>query len=310
MDASGSKSLNLLLAFSDFGKELREELDLLGAEIEFESDRLFLVRGALKRRPAWAQLIGADAKYHHVDSIGAAAKALKLDGRRWACVSPMLHRRSSLIQEKLGSDEPRPLDFLKAPAGPGWGAWAMLAKDRLVAAPRADSVLPKGEIEFKESKSPPSRAYLKLWETFTLHVPPPGRDAVVADFGSSPGGWTWVLASLAGKVHSIDKAPLAPEVAKLPNVNSIKKDAFRLQPADLGPIDWFFSDIICDPPRLLELVRRWHDAGVRNFVCTIKYKGKTDFATTEKFLEIPGSRLVHLCANKHEVTWICAPQNP
>jgi 23S rRNA (cytidine2498-2'-O)-methyltransferase len=42
---------------------------------------------------------------------------------------------------------------------------------------------------------------------------------------------------------------------------------------------------------------------VKNFVCTIKYQAETDWEQTLKFLEIPGSRIVHLHHNKHEVTW-------
>ena len=42
---------------------------------------------------------------------------------------------------------------------------------------------------------------------------------------------------------------------------------------------------------------------VRNFVCTLKYQAETDWEATLKFLEIPGSQIVHLHHNKHEVTW-------
>lgn len=304
MEPSPSKSPALLLAFPGFEKELRTELWRLGAQIEHENDRLFLAH-EVPSRPVWAQAYGPGAEVHTVSSITAAAKQLKSLNRKWACITAQLHRRSELIQEKLGSDKPVPVEFLKPKTPVTWGLWGLLATDKLVAAPSSDSPVPAGAIEFRESKEPPSRAYLKLWEVFTYHAKPPSSSEIVADFGSSPGGWTWVLAGLAGRVHSIDKAPLAPNVVKLANVASVKKDAFKIAPEDLGPIDWFFSDIICEPSRLLELVERWRAAGVKRFVCTIKYKGQTDFETTEKFLKIPGSRVVHLCANKHEVTWIC-----
>ena len=56
-----------------------------------------------------------------------------------------------------------------------------------------------GEYEFQEDKtSPPSRAYLKLWELFTRlgHWPRSGER--VLDLGASPGGWTFVLANQLG----------------------------------------------------------------------------------------------------------------
>ena len=41
----------------------------------------------------------------------------------------------------------------------------------------------------------------------------------------------------------------------------------------------------------------------RNFVCTLKFQAETDHATAAKFAAIPGSRLMHLSCNKHELTW-------
>ena len=84
-----------------------------------------------------------------------------------------------------------------------------------------------------------------------------------------------------------------------------KESAFALAPDAIGPLDWFFSDIVCYPTRLLELVRRWLAAGtVRRFVCTLKFQGATDHATAREFAAIPGSRLIHLHHNKHELTWV------
>ena len=37
---------------------------------------------------------------------------------------------------------------------------------------------------------------------------------------------------------------------------------------------------------------------------TLKFQGETDFETAARFAAIPGSRLVHLHHNKHELTWI------
>jgi 23S rRNA (cytidine2498-2'-O)-methyltransferase len=63
--------------------------------------------------------------------------------------------------------------------------------------------------------------------------------------------------------------------------------------------------VICYPRRLLALVERWLDSGLaRNFVCTLKFQGATDHATARRFAAIPGSRLLHLHHNKHELTWV------
>jgi 23S rRNA (cytidine2498-2'-O)-methyltransferase len=39
-------------------------------------------------------------------------------------------------------------------------------------------------------------------------------------------------------------------------------------------------------------------------VCTLKFQGPTDHETARRFAAIPGSRLMHLHHNKHELTWI------
>lgn len=297
-----SPALSLLLAFPGFEDELAAELRRDGVAVESRWGGLFLTERPA-RRPIWARVVGAKAELQPVASIGEAARWLKENGRRWAGASPALHRRSELIQEQVFRHKPKPLDFLTPPPAHDWGLWALVEPNLMVAAPKTDSPFPAGEILFNESKEPPSRAYLKLWELFTVHGLKPSPTDTVADFGSCPGGWTWVLARTAGRVIAIDKAPLDPAVARLKNVESLKKDAFRLAPEEIAPLDWFFSDIICEPARLYDLVLRWREAGVRRFVCTIKYKGKTDFETSERFLALPRSKIVHLCANKHEVTW-------
>jgi 23S rRNA (cytidine2498-2'-O)-methyltransferase len=58
----------------------------------------------------------------------------------------------------------------------------------------------------------------------------------------------------------------------------------------------------------LRLVRAWRESDLaRRMVCTIKFQGETDMGTAGAFAAIPGSRLLHLHHNKHELTWISAP---
>lgn len=298
-----------LLAFPGFEKELEEELRHDGASLLEKRERLFLT-GPLERTPVWSQQRWLNPDFHAIESIGNAAKLLRSLGKNGACYSFHLHRRSELIQEQLRAKKAKPLSFLgEVPAAPT-AAWTLWDEKTLLASPSSDSAFPLGEVTFDEdSKNPPSRAYLKLWEAFTLHVPPPGRGARVIDLGSCPGGWTWVLAALGCETWSVDKAPLDPRVAKMKNVTFLKKDVFKLDPADTAPMDWVCSDVICTPDRLAVLVDTWEAANPRaGFVCTLKFKGRTDFASIDAFRARPGGKLVHLCANKHELTWIRPPQ--
>jgi 23S rRNA (cytidine2498-2'-O)-methyltransferase len=113
-----------------------------------------------------------------------------------------------------------------------------------------------------------------------------------------------VLSNLGCDVISVDKAPLDASLSSRKNIRYLKKDAFTLKPEDIGPIDWLFSDIICYPAKLLELVQTWRQSGlVKNFVCTIKFQGETDFESLKAFQSIAGSHTQHLFVNKHEVTW-------
>ena len=133
--------------------------------------------------------------------------------------------------------------------------------------------------------------------------PQPGERCL--DLGSSPGGWTWVLQQLGADILSVDKAPLDPRIAGLPRVEVRRESAFAIDPKSVGRIDWFFSDVVCYPERLLQLVERWlAQTDCRRFVCSIKFQGSTDHETARRFAAIPGSRLMHLHHNKHELTWI------
>ncbi|WP_413290416.1 SAM-dependent methyltransferase [Bdellovibrio sp. HCB337] len=289
------------LAFENFSKELEIELKNKKAV----SDRLFV--SDTLQKPIWAQHIWYDCEILEVQSIGDAVKELKSRGKWWALYSFDHHRRAQLVQEQLPKFKVPPLKFMgEVPTQP-MGAWTMLEKNKILVAAKTSSPFPLGDIQFQEDKeTPPSRAYLKLWELLTVHGLVPAKGSLCMDLGSCPGGWTWVLQQSGAKVISVDKAPLDPKIAKLPNIEYRKKDAFVLKPEDIGKIDWLFSDIICYPPRLLELVQEWRASGLcKNFVCTIKFQGDTDWETMERFLEIPNSRIIHLCHNKHEVTWIC-----
>lgn len=289
------------LAAEGFEAELAHELGAL----RFAHGRLMAADGP-PRPAAWAQNVWYDPVEIRIRSIKDAARALRAIQRNWALHPIGHHGRARLIESLLPPVSARPLTFpAPAPAAP-LGSWTLLEPDILLASGHCASPFRHGEAQFVEDRTaPPNRAYLKLWEALTLAGELPGPGSHCLDLGASPGGWTWVLASLGATVTSIDKADLAPAVAALPGVTVRRESAFGLDPADIGPVDWLFSDVICYPERLLRLVERWLASGLaRRFVCTLKFQGETDHATARRFAEIPGSRLIHLHHNKHELTWI------
>lgn len=280
-------------------RELEEVLaGELGSRVVGRHGRLFLLRG--QERPLWAQNIWLKPEVFSFQSISEASNHLRAIQRNWWLHSVGHHRRAKLIVEKLPPLKAKRIDFLSTvPAAP-LGSWTLLDEGRLLYSAECTSPFPDGEIEFNENKNdPPSRAYLKLWEFFTLTGMRPQAGERVIDLGSSPGGWTWVLDQLGCEVISVDKAPLGPQLRLSGRVQFREESAFALKPEK---VDWMFSDIICYPERLLELVESWKDyAG--NLFCTIKFQEPTNYAAAREFLKIPGSRILHLSANKHELSW-------
>lgn len=289
--------------------ELLDELGSAGARVLETRGRVVMTEGGPKRA-AWASNVWLDTERFAISSISEAVSELSRRHTRWASYADSLHRRTALIEQGLLEQgltvaAKQPVAFgTRAPAQP-LGSWMLLEPDLVLASKRCSSPFPNGELNFVEDRqAPPSRAYLKLWELFTLTGKQPKPGEICLDLGGSPGGWTWVLATLGARVTSVDKAPLDPKVANLKYVRFKQQSAFALEPTEQGAVDWLFSDVICYPSRLLECIQRWIDAGtVGNFVCTLKFQGETDLDTARRFAQIPGSRLAHLHHNRHELTW-------
>lgn len=293
-------SMHMYIAHPDFKVELQKEI----GKVEFDFGNYLLSKNKVEDS-VWAQDIWYDVTEIKFESISQAAKELKKLNSHWASESLSHHRRASLIQEQLNYYKHPTLDFMGPFPKQKFGCWVMVDDKTIWASKDCRSPIPFGKIIFNEDKTtPPSRAYLKLWEVFSIYKIFPSKKSKCIDLGSCPGGWSWVLAELGCNVISVDKAPLDPKISKMKNIEFLKKDAFKLKPEEVGNIDWLFSDIICEPARLLELVKVWKNSGVRRFVCTIKFKGKTDFEIVDQFKEFPGSMVVHLYNNKHEITWI------
>ncbi len=290
------------LAPRGFLAELRQEL---GPRVVDVFDHLVLATPS-ENPVAWTANIWRDPMVIPIELIGDAARKLRDIQRNWALYPFALHRRATLITEKLPKVSAKPLVFGQAAPTAPLGSWTLIDANTLLAAPDCSSPFPNGEVQFVEDRvSAPSRAYLKLWDLFTVLGEAPKAGDICLDLGACPGGWTWVLQQLGAQVLSVDKAPLDERIARLPNVDVRRESAFGLDPQSVGPADWLFSDIICYPKRLLALVQKWLAAGtVRRFVCTVKFQGETDFETAEQLAAIPGSRLLHLHHNKHELTWV------
>lgn len=287
------------LAARGFEDQLEREL---GDRIKEQFGRLFLFESG--PNPVWAQNIWLDAKTKKIKSIREAADFLKSIQRSWSLHPFSSHRRAALIKEQLPPIKQRRFEFLAEIPRGKMGAWTLVDSETLLYSAECSHPLPEGEIEFIENKkTPPSRAYLKLWELFTVEGKFPQAEELVLDLGSSPGGWTWVLDQLGCQVISVDKAPLAKELQLSSRVQYLSESAFGLDPAKIGrEVDWLFSDIICYPDRLLGLVKKWQGYA-RNFVCTIKLQGPMDPEIISEFAQIEGAKIRHLYHNKNELTW-------
>ncbi len=295
------ENTTIYLAPRGYEEDLAKELSSVVAQ----RGRLFVAEGA-PQQVVWAQNVWLEPQAITIDSIGDAARKLKAIQRNWWLHSADHHRRAKLIQDKLPHVSAKPLTFGTRPPEGQLGSWTLWDENLVVASARCSSPFPDGEVIFVEDKDvPPTRAYLKLWELFTLLEVRPQPGELCLDLGSCPGGWSWVLAELGAKVFSIDKSPLADHIARNPNINWCSGSAFALDQRHAGKVDWLFSDVICYPDRLLEMVRRWMEFGeCRNFVCTVKLQGDDYMTAVRDFAAIPGSRLMHLSANKHELTWV------
>ena len=261
--------------------------------------------------PYWARSAMVKPRILDFESIGEAANSLKNIQRNWAPYQYQYFRRANLIQEKLPYINLKPRSFpVKIPAKP-IGLYTLISEKQMIFSAETSSFLPTGKITFLEDhENPPSRAYLKIQESLAManllngtEFPKPGEHCFEA--GACPGGWTWVLVGLGASVHAVDRAELSPELMENPLVKFQAHDAFTLKPQDVGFCDWVFSDVICYPERLLKWVNEWLESGLcRNMICTIKMQGEPDWNIIKQFSEIPGSRIVHLNYNKHELTWI------
>lgn len=256
--------------------------------------------------PYWAINVWENPQIVPIRSIGDAVKQLRAIQRDWVAFPWVEPARMALISQQLSQHPFKPILFPAEPAKHPVGSWTLLDRDTLLFASRCSSPFPNGEPNFvAPAVGPPSQAYLKLWEALSLlgHIPQEGERCL--ELGASPGGWTWALSQLGAQVLAVDRSPLDPAVEKMAGVSFESANAFAMTPERVGKINWLFSDVICYPEKLLEFVRRWLDSGCcQRFVCTLKFQGADGYDVADAFAAIPGSQVVHLFHNKHELTWI------
>jgi len=238
-------------------------------------------------------------------SIKEAARLLRAKGKYWAFYPTTLYRRGLLIQENLAKAPVKPLLFPTSLPSTSYGGWTLLDEKTLVFSKETTSPFPHGEVLFEEDKTLPSRAYLKLYEAFMQVGSLPQKGEKCLEIGASPGSWSSILATLGAQLTCCDRAPLAPSLKRFSNLRFVQGDAFKLTPQEVGPIDWLFSDLICYPDKLFDYIRLWLESGLcKNFICTLKFQEGISLKALENFEKIPGSRLLHLFHNKHEITWM------
>ena len=101
-----------------------------------------------------------------------------------------------------------------------------------------------------------------------------------------------------------DRAFLDVSLQEDPNIEFFEGDCFKVKPADHPEAQWIFSDVVAYPGKVLPFVRSYvQECPDKNFVFTIKFQGKGHYEVIQNFAAIPGSAIIHLSHNKHELTW-------
>ena len=196
-------------------------------------------------------------------------------------------------RRKRASRRERPASDLASLPGAGEfdARWMLvqlvaLSRERLLVSASAPRRLPRGGFDSAPwpggdapvaiDRAPPSRAYQKLEEAFLWMGAEPRRGESCVDLGASPGGWTATLRKRQAQVIAVDRAPLAPPLARDPGVATVIGNAFNYTPQ--RPVDWMVSDVVCEPPRSLALAERWmSDRLCRGLIVTVKFKGQSGY---------------------------------
>jgi len=160
------------------------------------------------------------------------------------------------------------------------------------ASPVADvpSRFPGGRARMKLPPGAPSRATAKLLEAFTWIGVEPGPGEVAVDLGAAPGGWTFALLERRARVIAVDRAEMAPNLARHPRLEHVRDNAFAYRPDT--PVDWLFCDMVHRPSEVAKLLARWGREGLAGLVlANLKLPMKkrlSEVASARRTLEAAG----------------------
>ncbi|MFA6030161.1 MAG: SAM-dependent methyltransferase [Elusimicrobiota bacterium] len=151
-----------------------------------------------------------------------------------------------------------------------------------------------GQRRMADDPQAPSRSFLKVEEAYRVLGESPLEGESVADLGAAPGGWSYSAARRGARVVAVDNGPLKGGALDHPLIAHAPEDAFKYFPE--RPVDWLFCDLIEEPGRVLELLRRWVEAGsCRRFIVNVKY-GRQDPLPLLRELRSPEGGLLPRCA--------------
>ncbi len=150
---------------------------------------------------------------------------------------------------------------------------------------------PGGIPRLRQPPNAPSRSAAKLDEAIHTLLTDDERKTLLrdgfraADLGAAPGGWTWVLVRAGLRVTAVDNGPLKEPVADHTQVEHLRADGFRWQPA--RPIDWMVCDMVEQPRRVAERMAEWFREGwCRNAIFNLKLPMKKRWDETVQCLEL------------------------
>ncbi|KAF2078177.1 hypothetical protein CYY_000561 [Polysphondylium violaceum] len=153
----------------------------------------------------------------------------------------------------------------------------------------------QGVVHIDRDLKPPSRAYKKLIESFSILGTIPQPNDICVDLGSSPGGWISILSRLYKQhttdklcIFSIDRSPLEQGLEKDIHRHLITDGMkWRLTSDDISQSTntdaniWLFNDMAIPPNKSCQVLDAWIKSGkVNYFVWAIKFIGDTEYNNT------------------------------
>ncbi|HAM35694.1 MAG TPA: rRNA methyltransferase [Elusimicrobia bacterium] len=168
-----------------------------------------------------------------------------------------------------------------------------------------------GQRRMSDDPRAPSRSYLKVEEAYLVlrEAPRPGDS--VADLGAAPGGWSFSAAQRGARVLAVDNGPLKGGALDNPLIEHCPQDAYKFAPE--RTMDWLFCDMIDDPRKVLELLRRWVRRGwCRKFIVNLKFGRHDPFLLLREAASSQGGissrcsvlRPRHLFHDREEITLV------